>query len=412
MLGSAVSYVALPLVGVLVLKLDALQMGLIATAGRIPAAIVSPFVGSVVDRVRRRGLLVLCDVFRGALVGSVPISAAAGVLSYPQLLIVSAGLGLSTLLFNVAHQTALPEVVDAEDLTSGNSKLEASQAGAEIGGPGVAASLMSAGGPALAVVVDALSYWVSAVCLSRLKFPARAGNATGRPAAPGSLSVRMQAFWSETVEGFRYLWSDSILRSLSLSYSSLALFAQLQEAVYMLFLVRTVHFGATKIGVVFTLAALVGFVAALVSDKVAKRWGIGRLVVVGQSLMVLAGVLLAAVAGSTLRAGGTMLAAEAFMGVGLSFHGVGNRTLNQTRIPRELRGRVIGASRVLTAYLVAIAGVVGGSIASAFGLRTAMAVGAGGMLVALSLVLRPSVWSIRGDCGPGGEGRPVGGAPG
>ena len=111
--------------------------------------------------------------------------------------------------------------------------------------------------------------------------------------------------------------------------------------------------------------------------------------------MVLAGVLLAAVAGSTLRAGGTMLAAEAFMGVGLSFHGVGNRTLNQTRIPRELRGRVIGASRVLTAYLVAIAGVVGGSIASAFGLRAAMAVGAGGMLFALGLVLRPSVWSIR-----------------
>ena len=191
--------------------------------------------------------------------------------------------GLSTLFFKVAHQTALPEVVDAEDLTSGNSKLEASQAAAEIGGPGVAASLMSAGGPALAVVVDAISYWVSAVCLSRLKFPAGAGDATGRPVGAAPLSVWLQAFWSETVEGFRYLWSDSILRSLSLSYSSLALFAQLQEAVYMLFLVRTVHFGATKIGVVFTLAALVGFVAALVSDKVAKRWGIGRLVVVGRA---------------------------------------------------------------------------------------------------------------------------------
>ena len=389
--GSAVSYVALPLVGVVVLKLGPLQMGLIATAGRVPVAVVSPVVGSLVDRLPRRPLLVACDLARAGLVGSVPVCAAAGVVSFAQLLVVAAGMGLATQVFNVAHQSALPELLEPADLAAGNGRLEASQSVAEVGGSGVAAGLMSVGGPALAVVVDAASYVVSAACLSRLRLPAR----PARPSGQDSLAGRARRFGADTAEGFRYLWHDPVLRALSTSYAGLALFAQVQEAIYMLFLVRTVHFDATKIGVVFTLAAAVGLAAALASDKIATRWDVGRLIVAGQTSLAVGGVLLAAVAGPTLQAGATMLAAEAAVGVGLSFYGVGSRTLNQTRIPADLRSRVIGASRVLTVSLVALAGIIGGGIGSTIGLRPTMEVGAAGMILALVVTLRRAVWHAR-----------------
>lgn len=389
------SYVALPLVGVIVLGLGPFQMGLIATAGRLPVALVSPLVGSVVGRLPRRALAVGADLARGVLVGSVPVAAAAGTLSFAQLLVVAAGMGLCAQVFNVAHQTLLPEVIGRADLGQGNGKLKASQSAAEIGGSGVAASLMSVGGPALAVVVDAVSYLVSAACLSRLR---STPSVLRRDRADrAGLGARLRAFMSETAEGFAYLWDDPVLRSLSISYAALALFAQLQEAIYMLFLVRIVHFDATKIGVVFTLAAVVGLSAALLSDRIAVRWGVGRLIVAGQVSMVVGGVLLAAVAGPTLQAAATMLAAEAAIGVGLSFYGVGSRTLNQTRVPALMRGRVIGASRVLTLWAVAAAGIIGGSIGSVVGLRHAMEVGAAGMILALTTVIRRDVWRARVD---------------
>jgi len=264
LLGSAVSYVALPLVGVVVLKLGPLQMGLIATAGRVPAAVVSPVAGSLVDRLPRRLVLVACDLARAALVGSVPVCAAVGVLSFAQLLVVAAGMGLATQFFNLAHQTLLPELIGPGDLAAGNGRLEASQSVAEVGGPGVAAGLMSVGGPALAVVVDAASYVVSAACLSRLRVPPR----PARPVGPRGLAARGRSFAVDTAEGFRYLWGDPVLRALSISYAGLALFAQVQEAIYMLFLVHTVHFDATKIGVVFRVSR----------HRCGLVWGYSRLV--------------------------------------------------------------------------------------------------------------------------------------
>lgn len=329
--------------------------------------------------------------------GSVPVAAAAGVLSFSQLLVVAAGMGLCAQVFNVAHQTLLPDVIEAADLAEGNGKLEASQSAAEVGGPGVAASLMSVGGPALAVVVDAVSYLVSAVCLARLRVPSMVSRGAGRRAG---LRGRLRAFSAETAGGFSYLWGDPVLRSLSISYAALALFAQLQEAIYFLFLVRTVHFDATKIGVVFTIAAVIGLAAAVGSDRIANRWGVGRLIVIGQVSMVAGGVLLAAVAGQTVEAAATMLVAETAIGVGLSFYGVGSRTLNQTRVPSPMRGRVIGASRVLTLWAVAVAGVIGGSLGSAIGLRHAMEVGAAGMMLALTAVIRRNVWEADASPSP------------
>src|SRR5687767_5924757 len=89
MLGSAVTFVALPLVGVLLLDLQAIQVGVIATASVLPAVVVGPFVGPIVDRVDRRRLMIASDVGRAVLMSSVPVAAWWQVLTYPHLIVVS-----------------------------------------------------------------------------------------------------------------------------------------------------------------------------------------------------------------------------------------------------------------------------------------------------------------------------------
>ncbi|GIG68355.1 MFS transporter [Phytomonospora endophytica] len=391
MFGSTVSFIALPLIGVLLLELSAFEMGLVATASTVPGVLLSPFSGTIVDRVDRRRLMIGADLGRALLIVSIPLATLFGVLSMAQLIVVGGGLAVLTRLFNLAHMTFLPSVVEEESLADGNSKLEASQSVADVSGPGAAGLLVTAVGPAVTVLVDAGSYVVSAVSLARVRFSSAASAAV----KPRGRSLK--GFWRDTVTGFRLMWTDEVLRSISVSYASLALFAQIQMVVYMLFLVRNLHFPPIVIGLVFALSGVVGFGAALLGGRLAGTLGVGRLLVLGQGAMVAGGVLLASVAGSTVQAAGTMLVAEAFFAIGMSFWGVGSRTLFQIRTADEVRGRVIGASGVLTGVLVACSGLLGGALGSAFGLRTALVIGAVGMLLSLALVLRRRVWMVHLD---------------
>lgn len=385
MLGSTISFIALPLVGVLTLGLDAFHMGLVATGSKLPSMLLNPFIGPVVDRINRRRLMIAADAVRALLIGSVPLAAVLHVLTIWQLIVVGGGVNLLTSLFNVAYQSFLPNVVATTSLGDANSMLEASSSAAGVGGPGIAGWLVGVVGAAFTVAVDAVSYAVSAVLLVKM----RVGD-TGPSTARALRGLR--GFWTDTTSGFTLLWRDRVLRSLSISFAVLTLFAQVQMAIYLLFLVQVIHLSAALIGLIFTLSGIVGFFGALVAGPVSRRLGSGRLVVLGQAAIVTGGILLAAVTGSRLQASVTMLIGEAFFGIGMAFWGVGSATLNQTRTANDVRGRIIGASSVLTGVMATVAGLVGGGIADVFGLRVALVSGSIGMFFALVLVLRRDVW--------------------
>jgi len=389
--GSAVNFIALPLVGVLTLELNAFEMGLIASSSRFPSVIVSPFVGHIVDSIDRKRMMIGLDIGRAILVGSVPLAAFLNSLSLVLLMFIGAGLGICTLLFSVAHDTLLPNIVKESSLADGNSKLEASESLADISGPGIAGWLVGLFGPAGALVVDAASYVGSALLLARVR-PLR-HEVDQNPIQVDS-DYEVAGFWEGTKLGFKLLWGDSVLRTLSVSYAVLALFSQIQMAVYILFLVRLEGFSATMLGVVFSLAGAIGFVSALLAGRVANRFGTGKLAVIGTGCHVGGGAVLAAVGGSTTQAVITMLVAEAWIAAGLALYGVGSRTLYQTLVADAVRGRLIGAGRAMTGALVSISGVAGGAVGLLFGLRMALIVGAIGQSIALViLVVSPTVWN-------------------
>jgi MFS family permease len=392
MVGSAISFIALPLVAVTVLHVDPFGMSLLAAVERLPPLLVGPFIGPLVDRRARRPLLLVADVGRAVLLGWVPLAAALGVLMLWQLVVVAFGVGLLTLLFNVAYLAFLPSVVPAARLADGNGKLSASQSVAEVTGPGLASWFIYAGGPAAAVAADAVSYVVSAWCVLRI----RARDAA-RAAAPAS---GWAALWEATRSGFPLLWRDRILRSVTLANAVLVFFAQIQAAVYFLYLARTLHLSATMIGLVFTASGIIGFAAALGSGRLADRLGLGRLIVYGQLVLIAGGALLAAASGPRLLAAGFIVAGEACFSAGLALFGVGYTTLFQVRTSDDVRGRVLGAAKFLSAASVPIAALAGGAIAQAYGLRTAEVVGAVGMALALVAGLRPHVMAA-GQRDPG-----------
>jgi MFS family permease len=391
MLGSSVSFIGLPLVAVLIVHVSPFQLGLISAVERLPPLLVGPFVGSLVDSRSRYRLMMIADVGRAGILATIPVAVAFGGLRFWLLVVVAFVVGALTLLFNVAFQAFLPALVPPCRLGVGNARLAASQSASELTGPGLAAGLIALGGAAVAVAADAASYVFSAYCLTRISKRDLRRPAPGEAAAPSRL---LPKFWHDTTVGFGSLRREQVLRIVTRSNAILVFFAQMQAAIYFLFLTKDLNFGANKIAVVFTAAGVIGLLGAFGCNRLVTRIGLGRLVIIGQLILALGGILLAAATGPAIVASAFIIAGEACFGVGLTLFGVGYQTLFQVRTADEVRGRVIGASRFITTASVPLAATLAGVLGATLGLRATLIAGAAGMTLGLAAILSPRIWQL------------------
>ncbi len=144
-------------------------MAVLSAVSTAPGVLVGLFAGGLVDRSRKRPLLIGADLVRAALILSVPIAAWTGTLTLLQLSVVAALVGMATSLFQIADNAYLPALVGQDHLVKANARLEGTEAAAEIAGPGAAGILIQVLTAPVTMVVDALSYLVSAALLGRIR---------------------------------------------------------------------------------------------------------------------------------------------------------------------------------------------------------------------------------------------------
>jgi hypothetical protein len=143
LVGSEVSQLAIPLLAVLSLGASPGEMGVLRAVTFAPYLLSLP-VGVLVDRIRRRPVLIGVDLLRALLLGSIPLAAVLGILAMPQLYVVAALSGALTLAFGVAYAAYLPGLVSSSSLMEANARLELSRSAAHAGGPGLAGALVQA----------------------------------------------------------------------------------------------------------------------------------------------------------------------------------------------------------------------------------------------------------------------------
>ena len=122
----------------------------------------SLWAGLLVDRVRRRPVMIASDLGRAVLLSLIPVFALRHALSIPLLIAIAAFTGVLTVMFDVAYQSYLPSLVDVEELFEGNRLLSISASTAEILGPSLTGVLVQLITAPLAILFDALSFLVSA----------------------------------------------------------------------------------------------------------------------------------------------------------------------------------------------------------------------------------------------------------
>ena len=166
--GSQVSQLAIPWLAAVGLHASPIEFSLLGVLGFLPFILFAMPAGVWVDRLRRRPILIASDTARAILLMLIPILWAAGALRIWHLLALQFLIGGFTVFFDVSYQAYLPALVEREDLVDGNSKMYLSSSVAQVAGPSTAGGLIAAITAPYAILVDALSFVVSAVCMVRI----------------------------------------------------------------------------------------------------------------------------------------------------------------------------------------------------------------------------------------------------
>ncbi len=293
----------------------------------LPVAIVGPAAGVVVDRFDRRKIMIAADIVRGvAVLGLLFVRTPETVwFAY----VVTATMVSASGFFEPARSATVPAIVGRERLVAANAISTGTWSamlaiGASLGGL-VAATL----GRDAAFIINAASYFLSAVFLWQLRVPARAE------------AVRASAGLKGVVEGLAYMRAHKEVARIALVKGGWALVggALLLLTVFGDRVFRIGDSSDAGIGVLYGargVGALAG--SLIVSVLAARQRNLVRMI--GPSYLI-AGVCYAslAIAPTIWFAALAVIAAHVFG----SILWVSSNVLLQMNVPDEFRGRVFAA---------------------------------------------------------------------
>jgi MFS family permease len=369
--GSEVAELAVPLLAIGVLAATPGELGALRTAQFLPFLLATLPLGMLVDRRRRLPLMIGADVGRFALILVIPIAVWAGFAGIELLYVVMFLAGVLTVLYQVADFAFVPEVVTPHQLVDANGKLAAAQSANEIGARGFGGLLVQAASAPVAMLVNAVTYLVSAVSLRGIAVvEAPRPTASARPS------------WAEVTAGLREALGNRFVRALLGEATTFNLFNEVFILGLMLFTVREVGLSPVQLGIVFTAGGVGSFLGAWFGSRVTGRFGYGRVLLITLILGNTAPVLVALAGTDPVGTLALFCSVFVVMGVGIGIANVHAVTLRQAALSEELRGRVNAAYRLISWGAIPVGATLGGVVAEVTDARTAMVAGACGMVLA------------------------------
>ncbi len=381
--GSRITRTALPIIAVKTLGEPDSIVGLLAAMQLAPGVVLAMFAGGFVDRGRKRRILVAADLVRAALVVSLTASWALGALDMTQLLVVGAGVGAATALFQITDVAFLPALIGKRHLAAGNARLEATESIAEITGPASAGALIAALGAPVAVAIDAASYVWSAFMLGRIRAPdAHARRVPGVAQATSGEDFRL---------GLRLVFGHPMIRPIVLSIMVSALSGGFYLATYTVYCLRALELQESTFGAIIAMGGIGGLGGALLSRAFVRTLGLGRALLVTSIISSSCALFIPLASGMPVMVGIAFLGAHQLFGDGFSvaFY-IQATTLRQTVLPRDVLGRANAAIHVCTAGMLPIAALIGGAIAEVAGVRLAVWIG-----VLIGVLAPALLWPLR-----------------
>jgi MFS family permease len=360
--GTQVSQIAIPVIAVLILHVSPFEVAMLGTLEFLPFLLFTLPAGVWVDLWPRRLILVGGDLGRAVMLATIPIAFAVGGLTIWQLYIVGFVNGILTVFFDVADQSYLPTVLEREELTEGNSKLQVSQSSAQILGQPVGGGIVALLSAPFAVIVDALSYLGSAALIVRIQRK----EAVQRTAGEGGRSaVERPGIRSEIAEGLRYVLGHKYLRNIAACTGSSNLCSNIVFAVFPIYVYVDLQLSPAQVGAIGGVGGAGVLVGALIANRIAATIGVGRTILYSAALFGPFNLLIPL---ATKELALPFIAAAVFTGgMGSVIYNVNQVSLRQAITPERMLGRMNATMRFLVWGTIPIGSIIGGTLATVLG---------------------------------------------
>jgi MFS family permease len=328
-------------------------LAVVGIAMSLPQALFVLLGGVVSDRVERRHVMIAADWLRFLAIGELGVLALMHALALWQVFALVAIYGTASAFFLPSFDAIVPDIVPPQLLAEANALDQfVRPAALRLAGPALGGFVVAGWGTGGALLIDAVTFAVSALSVAAMD-----------PLPRKPVGAGLDATLRELREGYRYVrshvWLWGSLLGASIAY---LLFTGPADVLLPYVVKNDMHGGAQLLGVVLAFGG-VGAVASavLVGQRGMPRrhmtfcyvtWTIATLAVAGYGLAVLPWQLMLA-----------CLVFHAFDTAGLIVWG----TTRHTLVPADMRGRVAGfgtlayglwpLSYALTAPVAALVGV-------------------------------------------------------
>jgi len=354
-------------------------IALVALAQLLPSGLLGAFVGPLADRIAPRGLLVGSDLFRSVIVlAMIPFLDSIAMLV---VLILLQGVGKA--VFETARISSVPKIVGRPDrIPKAIALFQSTNWSVNLIGPAVGGVLIGFGDLSAVLVIDAVTYVLSALLLASMVVLREVPIAAGR-----------EPYWQSLRTGVRGV----------LAVPSLRLLLAITVPVTVVFGLFTTNFNAQlltvfdlsgfEFGLASALLAGGSIVGALVGPALIKRYGSGSsLLLVTVGLFGLGLVALAPTQWLWAQLGlGIVCVWCVLTGVtsGLFQVPIANTLLSD--LPEEFRGRGVGLLNTISINFTVLGIAIGGLIATAFGVASSIIVSGVLLIIFAAVCLVPAL---------------------
>ena len=383
--GARIAREGLPLAAVVALKAGPEAIGVFAALRLGPRVLVGLFAGPLIDRLPRRPVLIVSDLARAAVLAAVPIATLLHSLTLAEVYAAGALMSVFDVAFDMADHAYLPSLVEVDQVVEGNTKLGATDALAETGGPALYGALFSVLAAPVAVAATAVTYLFSALCLATIKARPRSGPAEDEE------PIRLL----DIARGVRACLAHPLVRPLFAMDLMRAFFGSFYAALYLIYVLQVLKLSVLLLGLAVASGGIGALVGATLTPTLTRRAGVGPIIVLTGLFAGVVGFLTPLAFGPPLVAFGFLVAAQLLSDASATVTEITATSLRQTVMPPALLGRAAGAFMAAQGLAGILGAVIGGVLGHGAGVRETLFIAAIGLALAPLIGLASPLWRTR-----------------
>jgi MFS family permease len=346
--------------------------GIVAAAGFLPTAILSPVGGAWADRFRRRNVLIWTNAASGVIAAAIALIVATGDATPAILAIMALAAGCANAVGFPSFQATLPDLVPPDELVSAIGLSSTQWNLGRILGPTAAGVAIWIGGVPAALWCNAVSFLAVIVAVAMARIPL-----SPRTKRPILQAIRDSIHFGRTNAAVRSMLPMMFIVAL-IGAPFIGFIAQMATKVF--------HTKQSGTSLLVTAQGVGAVIAGASVGALTHRFGIRRVMVGAVSFFGPAIVVYGLAPHIVIAAIAVALAGGGYMACISSFS-----SITQQSAPPELRGRALTLNNFVLGFAYPLGLFIEGPIADATSLR-AVTVGSGVLLAAIlavGRVLRP-----------------------